>query len=242
MDNKFSADEGLGISIVSEIYNKKLQEKKLKQEEAKQLAAQEKCAMNQRMLDALVSIRKALREVCTVDLGENFHFNLLGDDWWGWPRLTLNIVTPAGVTDEAPKLLVNVYDRNESGAIVFVVGNEENERTLSLTSDHSLAQVPAFLRTCVREYLDLATEYVLNTDNQTSGDSVEKSLEGQDMLAVAKPKAKPEPDANDTIIEETFVHNDMNGISFLDTYEVDEEGELPAFADLSFTADPDEPA
>jgi hypothetical protein len=238
MDNKFSSDNGLGISIVSDIYNKKLQQKKLKQEAEKLIAEQEQYAMHQRMLDALVSIRKALREVCSVDLGENFSFKLIGDDWWGWPRLTLSITTPAGVTDEAPKLMVNVYDRNESGAIVFVVGDEGNERTLSLTSDHSLAQVPAFLRTCVREYLDLATEYVLNTENYTSGDSVEKSLEDQDILAMSQPKVQASQ--TETEIQETFVHADLEGISFIETVDDHDDNDLPAFGDLSFTADPEE--
>jgi len=169
----------IGISVVSEIYNKKLQQEKLKQEEQKLLVQKATAARHQRMLEALVEARNALKEISSVDLGEQFSFDLFCDDSWGWPRLNLRIISSLVLKQEPPSLIISANDRAENGNIEF---SFIKQRILSLQNKNSSAQVSTFLRQCLREFLDTATEFVLDVDSHIEYNVEEDSIEKQNIL------------------------------------------------------------
>lgn len=163
------------ILATAAAFNTRIQRRKREQERALTAAEQAARVRHALMVKALVSIRKSLREVTRIDLGERFHFALSMDDWGGWPRITVRLNDALLPQADYPHLRVTAHDRQARAQIEVEYDAEQPTEVLSLTSEAELKRLPATLKKCVRSFLDMMGDIVLEAERtgDTSADEAE---------------------------------------------------------------------
>lgn len=155
------------LSATTQAFNTKIQRRKREQEkilgEADRLAKQRQILM----IQTLTSIRRSLRDVTRIDLGDRFHFSLQADDWQGWPRLIIRLVDGLLPQASYPFLRVTGHDRQARGAIEIEYDPNSPTESISLAVESELKRLPNLLKKCVRSFLDLTGDIVLEAERNT---------------------------------------------------------------------------
>ncbi len=158
--------QGTDLSSTMQAFHHRIQRKKREQEktlsEAERLTRQRQLTL----LRALVNIRKSLREVARIELGERFKLVLVADDYHGWPRLAVRVhdnVLPQG---EYPFLRVTSHDRQQKGAIEIEFDPSQPTEILSMANESEVKRLPNVLKKCVRSFLDLTGDIVLEAERR----------------------------------------------------------------------------
>jgi len=155
------------LSATTQAFNTKIQRRKREQEkilgEAERLAKQRQILL----IQTLTSIRRSLRDVTRIDLGNRFRFCLHADDWQGWPRLTVRLEDNLLPQATYPFLRVTAHDRQARGAVELEYDPNLAPESLSLTNEGELKRLPNMLKKCVRSFLDLTGDIVLEAERNT---------------------------------------------------------------------------
>ena len=116
----------------------------------------------QTMMRAMKSIRKALQEATRIELGDRFTLVLEIDDWEGWPRVQLNLVDSACPGNIDYGLIVTAHDRTDQGLINLALREGRVLDRLYMTDDRDVKRLPLVLKSTVRDFLDMVTQYILD--------------------------------------------------------------------------------
>ena len=141
----------------------RLQRKLRAQEIADEKFVKEKEKRHAQMMQAMLSIRKALQESARIELGKRFSLDLEVSDSDGWPRLELNLIDELLPSRIEHGLIVCANDRNGQGLIQLV--NRQNGECMGrlvLSDPEEMPKLPVVLKTTIRKFLDGITPYVLN--------------------------------------------------------------------------------
>lgn len=147
-------------------FNTRIQRLKKEQEEAQGIATRQTRARHTQMFNALVSIRKSLRDITRIDLGERFSFQLVADDWFGWPRIVVKLLDHEQGGEEYPQLTVSAHDRKAAGTIEILYDSQQPTEKIVVEAESDLKRLPAVLRKCVRSYLDIVGDIVLQAEQR----------------------------------------------------------------------------
>ena len=180
------------LSSTARAFNTRIKKRKEAQEAAHGEAERAAHQRHTAMIKALVSIRKSLREVTRIDLGDRFEFSLKADDWHGWPRLTIRLIDNDLIEEEYPQFNVTAHDRQAKGIIEIEYGGSNPTEHLSLMRENDLMRLPKVLRKCVRTYLDLVGDIVLEAEDKKDNDDTASYLDGKDISEFEEKKRAPE--------------------------------------------------
>ena len=156
-----SARLNTDLTATTLAFNTRIQRKKKEQEKALTEAEKSTRVRQLAMLKTLVSIRKSLRDVTRIDLGERFHFMLVADDVAGWARLTVKLCDALIPEAEYPFLRVTAHDRQSRGCVEIEYDPSLPAESISVISESEIKRLPAALKKCVRVFLDLMGDIVL---------------------------------------------------------------------------------
>ncbi|MCB0359776.1 MAG: hypothetical protein KDD44_09070 [Bdellovibrionales bacterium] len=226
--NKRLANADLSATV--DAFSNRIKRRKQEQEKAEGEAQRQSLERHRWMLEAMLNVRKALHEVSRIDLGERFSFALVCDDWQGWPRVGIRVCDGLVPEAEYPLLQVSTNDRQAKGAIEIEFGNTEGPLRMSLTNDKELGKVPATLKKCVRDYLDLVGDIVLEAERFNAHDDSDEDLGTRNIKEF---EGKKESESNVLISDDLFVDH-AESEDFLDKLPQIEDVEslpdiLPAF-------------
>jgi len=121
-----------------------------------------------RLINSLVRIRKSMREVAKLDMGDRFKLQLVNDDWEGWPRMVLKIVDSRNPTGELPELIVTSHDRQDSATIEIKYAKKLNAEVVSLAEEGKEAKVSTILKKCLRDHLEMIGDMVIEIEQLDS--------------------------------------------------------------------------
>ncbi len=155
------------LSTTAKAFNKKIQIKKKAQEIESEQAEKNARARHTLMLRAMMNIRKSLRDLIRIDLGERFHLYLTNDDFLGWPRLTIKLVDSSASEREYLPLVVTAHDRYDSAVVEIAYSEIDSPEKISLVKNVDLQRLPNLLRKCVRAYLDYVGDIVIKSAKGT---------------------------------------------------------------------------
>ena len=157
----------------STLISAKMKEQEIKVGEAEQ-ALQER---HMKMLRSLMEIRRSLSDICRIDLGKRFNFNILKDDWQGWPRITVKLIDLLQPNDDLPYFQVTAHDRGSQGMIEVFYLSLQKPYTVSAVDENDWAHLPQILKRAVRGFLDLVTETIIKISSQNeASDEDQKNL------------------------------------------------------------------
>lgn len=216
------------LSATTQAFNTRIQRKKREQEkvlsEADRLAKQRHTFM----IHALMNIRKSLRDVTRIDLGDRFHFALVADDWQGWPRLSVRLVDALLPEADYPFLRVTAHDRQSRGMIEIEFDPSQAPDSISLVSETELRRMPNVLKKCVRAFLDLVGDIVLEAERRTEDIAAEGAIQNRHLEELADLDTEPAPDlSGDLFQDDARDENFLETLPSLDTVEsLPEEGSL----------------
>ena len=190
------------LAGTTKAFNNRIQRKKKEQEELHGIA--EKAARQRHMLmySALVSIRKALREILRIDLGERFSFTLIADDWFGWPRLIIKLEDLENSENDYPQLMVTAHDRHDAGIIEILFDGTAQPERLSLSQENEPKRLSTALRKCVRTYLDVIGDIVLHAERQQDTEQRDDYLARKDMREFEEKGSGEHPTINADLFED----------------------------------------
>jgi hypothetical protein len=149
------------ISKTAKAFNTRIQRKTREKKQAVGVAEKAARSRQTLLLNSMMQIRKSLREVTRIDLGERFVFSLLADDSGGWPRLTIKLSDTDFPNEEYPGFAVICHDRKANAEIEITFHPLEKPERLHLVEDNQVKRLPLILRKCVRVYLDMVADIVL---------------------------------------------------------------------------------
>ena len=197
------------LSATTQAFNTRIQRKKREQE--KVLSEAEKLAKQRHlfMIHALMNIRKSLRDVTRIDLGDRFHFALQADDWHGWPRLTVKLVDTLLPAADYPFLRVTAHDRQSKGTIELEYDPSQPAEGISLVSESELKRMPNLLKKCVRAFLDLTGDIVLEAERRTEEVVAEGALKNPHMEDIEDPDAGSVPELSGDLFQEELGENNF---------------------------------
>ncbi len=176
---------------------------------------------HQRMMRALVSIRRSLIDVTRIDLGQRYKFLLKADDKNGWPRICICLIDSITSEPNYPCFQVTAHDRQERGIIEITYNHEQKPEIISLAEQSGLNKVPSILKKTTRKYLDQVAEIVLKSNKSSMEKEENKSIIPKDHSDFE------EYDQLNDIEENLFITND-NNTDFLETLpEIDSLDLLP---------------
>jgi len=153
----------------------RIQRKKKEQEQELGRAESAAKVRHDLLLKTLSNVRKSLAKLTTLDLGDRFEFGLEADDWHGWPRLTLKLMDKALPAADYPFLQVLAHDRQSRATVEITCGEKRKPDKLSLIEETERIRLPALLKRCVREYLDLAEKIILDLEKIAEQDDIDLS-------------------------------------------------------------------
>lgn len=211
-DNSPAAD----LSATVGAFKGRIQRKKKEKEKALTIAEKAARLRHRRMLEALVSIRRSLTEVARIDLGDRFFFELVSDDYNGWPRMSIRLRDEFDPDQEYPSFQVSAHDRNERGAIEICFGEDRKTEKVHLARVSELKRLPTVLKKGVREYLDAIGDLVLD---------VEKDDEEIEQMAL---RQKEDTSFHEQVEE---AKNAISGDLFEESLQEDVFDTLPALDD-----------
>ena len=164
------------LTATTNAFNTRIQRKKKEQEKALTEAEKSTRIRQLLMLKTLVSIRKSLRDVTRIDLGERFHFTLVADDIAGWARLTVKLCDALLPDAEYPFLRVTAHDRQARGCIEIEYDPAAAVESVSVVAESELKRLPTALKKCVRGFLDLMGDIVLEAERKAEELSMDDGL------------------------------------------------------------------
>ncbi|MCC6932819.1 MAG: hypothetical protein IT292_06155 [Deltaproteobacteria bacterium] len=162
----------------STLISAKIKEQELKVGEAEQ-ALQER---HLNLLKSVMHIRRSLSDICRIDLGKRFDFELLKDDWQGWPRVRVKLIDKEQKNDELPYLQVTAHDRGGQGTIEIFYLTLQKPYAVSVADANDFSHLPQMLKRAVRGFLDLVTETIIkisslnNTADEDQRNLAKKNL------------------------------------------------------------------
>jgi len=177
----------LGSTV--DTFASRLRRKLRDQEIAEDLFEKESEKRRTAMMQAMLSIRKALQESARAELGKRFSLDLDMSDSDGWPRLELNLTDALLPEKIEHGLIVTATDRNSQGLILFVSRNRsEVISSLCLVNPEDIIKLPMLLKLTLRKFLDLITPFVLNPVSQKEIDdekpmSLEESKVAKELMS-----------------------------------------------------------
>ena len=207
-------DEALSAADLSSTvgaFSTRIQRKRKEQKRAGDLAEQQARVRQHLMLEAMSHIRRSLSEVSRIELGERFYFSLVGDDWQGWPRLTIVLCDSKDLQAEFQNFEVTANDRNSRGTIEVVFDSREKTEKIVVEEKSDLKNLPFILKKCARHYLDLVGEIVLNSHKSSTED-----LEPLKQEAPTEGEHRSEEDVDSGLSDDLFV-DDMEGEALSDS-------------------------
>ncbi len=213
------------LAYTAKAFNAIIQQKKKQQEQV--LGEQEKQtqARHALMIHTLMNIRRSLTDVARIDLGERFSFKLIKDDWQGWPRIAVTISDSMLPGTEYPSLMVSAHDRKGQGIIEISFHSSQKPEILSLAKESDAKRITPVLKRCVRSYLDLVGDVVLEAERTSKVPDETSALESKDLQEFEGMRSKKEKDESD--ISGDLFDEDLND-DFLETLPALEEvGALP---------------
>ncbi len=167
------------LSATTQAFNNRIQRKKKEQEQVLNEAERQTKQRQALMLQALMNIRRSLRDVTRIDLGDRFQFALQADDYQGWPRLTVRVVDSLRPQQDYPFLRVTAHDRQARGVIDFEYDRSQPVESLSLVSEAEIKRLPNLLKKCVRAFLDLTGDIVLEAERKVDDLVHEQRIEAR---------------------------------------------------------------
>ena len=190
---------------------------RLKREQEKVLSEEEQKTQSRHelMMKALLNIRRSLTDVTRIDLGKRFRFRLLKDDWQGWPRITIVLCDSTLSEAVYPLLQVTAHDRKSRGIIEIAYHPDRKPEWVSLAQENESSRLPSTLKRCVRAYLDLVGEIILEAGRKRkplkSGDEADaKYLKAKNSAEFEETgRKKPETHITGDLFEEEFGKNDF---------------------------------
>ncbi|HQH28615.1 MAG TPA: hypothetical protein PLP17_14555 [Oligoflexia bacterium] len=210
------------LSKTAKAFNSLIQRKKKEQEVVSEQAAKAARERHLLMLRALMNIRKSLRDLTRVDLGDRFKLFLFGDDWTGWPRLSIRLHDKEQTEQEYFPFVVTAHDRYDAGTIEISYSDHLPSEKVSVIRDGDLKRLPNLLRKCVRSYLDYVGDLVLEAERKKDqlvalqkNELEKKNI--QDFTESASVKNKPDLVAD--LYEETFESDFLETLPSLDNVE-----------------------
>ena len=211
-DSQFASLPETNLAATTQAFNNRIQRKKKEQE--KSLSAAEKSAAERHcfMIQALMQMRKSLRDVTRVDLGDRFHFSLAADDWQGWPRLTVKLVDTLLPESDYPFLRVIAHDRQSRGVIEIEYDASQGLESISLISENELKRMPGVVKKCVRAFLDLTGDIVLEAERKNESVASESEIQHHDLDGFGDEKSGEHPSLSGDLFQE-----DLPDDNFLET-------------------------
>jgi hypothetical protein len=212
------------LSTTARAFNTRIQRKKKEQEEEGEQAEKVAKARHLLMLRALMNLRKSLRDLIRVDLGERFRLTLAADDWLGWPRLTIKLQDKLATEKEYSPFVVTAHDRYDAGTIEIAYCEGFPPERISLARDFDLKRLPNLLRKCVRTYLDYVGDIVLRAERKQTqtlaarDDSLEKKSIDEFVETDAGAK-KEQPQLTADLFMETYQDDIFDKLPELDQLE-----------------------
>ncbi len=182
------------LASTARAFNTRIRERKKAQELAQGEAEKAAYQRHATMIQALVRIRKSLRDVIRIDLGERFSFQLHADDWQGWPRLSIRLHDADLPEEEYPSLTVTAHDRQAKGVIEILYDLNLGANQISLLREQDSKRLPKLLRKCVRTYLDTIADIVLEVESQGEDTSTDTFLANKDSAEFEEKKRPAEED------------------------------------------------
>lgn len=161
------------IRATTKAFNTKIQQKKKEQERFLDEAEKKSRIRQSYIIQALVGMRKSLREVTRLDMGERFHFAVITDDWMGWPRVTLKVIDHELIDAEYPHFQILGGYRDEKAQIDIDLGDSENVLTYNLVSEADVKKLSGVFKKSVRSFLDMIGDVILQAERAP----VEKPIE-----------------------------------------------------------------
>ena len=201
--------------------------KKKEEKEAVDEVVEKACKQrHQLMMETLMTIRRSLNDVARIDLGERFGLYLEADDWRGWPRLIIRLEDAFAPETEFPTFKVSAHDRQAQGIVEITYRHDAKPEKISVTNQLDLKRLPTTLKRCVRSFLDLIEEIVLNQDAYQEDEEANLS-----QKEIVKPEGEQEEASGDAIDANLF-SEDVVSNDFLER--------LPSIEDLDTLPDFDE--
>lgn len=220
------------LAATAKAFNTRIRERKKAQEQALDEAEKAAHLRHGTMIKALVRIRKSLREVIRIDLGERFSFFLQADDWQGWPRLAIRLEDKDLPEEEYPSLIVTAHDRQAKGMIEILYDQNLAPSQISLLREQDLQRLPKMLRKCVRTYLDTIADIVLEAESQVEDTTTNDFLANKDSKAFEETKRAPEVDES---LQVNLFEEDYGGDDILESLpKVDDVGTLSSSFNFDF--------
>ncbi len=219
------------ISKTAKAFNTRIQRKTREKKEAVGVA--EKAAQNRQtvMLQSMMQIRKSMREVTRIDLGDRFMFQFVADDSGGWPRLSIKLKDREYINEDYPGFAVICHDRQAKAEIEITYHPLEKPERIHLVEETQVKRLPLILRKCVRVYLDMVADIVLEAVGKPT-DTEDEELMRQRNSDSFNEKSKQEEHphslsadlyeddfGNDEILETLPSLGDVEDIGRLDGFE-----------------------
>jgi hypothetical protein len=216
----------VNLAATLDAFNNRFQKKKQEKEDLVAQASQIKQLRQAVMLQAMMIIRRSLREVARVNVGDSFSLFLTMDDLNGWPRLELGLRENYAPEREYPSFNIITHDRGERGLLEFQFIRTVpvlNAETIYLSQESDLIKVNSVLKKCVRRFLDVVEEVILNASSSSLiCDEDEGELERTEL----------ENNAGDADRNTALVHtSDHSGDFFEEGFEEEILDKLPSLGD-----------
>lgn len=167
---------GSALAGTTQAFTHRIQRKKQEKEQTNLLAEEAAKARHNTLLKSLLNIRRSLTDMTRIDLGERFCFSLEADDWGGWPRLTVSLHDNVMRAAHYPALQVTAHDRQEQAMIEVKFDATLAPEQVSLADESNVAKMPLILKKCVRNYLDLIGEMIIQAEQNSIEFSDSKNL------------------------------------------------------------------
>ena len=197
---------------------------RVKQKEQEQATAEREAqeAVQKRyllLMSAMVRVRRALREMQALELGERFFFNIHFEEVEGWPQLALQLEDSETPDAEFPAVMVAASVKEDQGVVDIRGHNLTDVQQIDLRHELDVETVSKSLKDTVKTYLDFA------------GDVIEDVLSNGASPYTYGPKAKnasSQADGGDMLTEDLFVED--HNANVLETHSTIEDVEaLPSF-------------
>jgi hypothetical protein len=225
LDNDLmSGDTDLSSTVGA--FRSRFERKKQEREVQEDLTERAQSIRHQRMLRALVNIRRSLIDVARIDLGDRYSFKLQADDWHGWPRVRINLFDSIIPDAEYPFLQVTAHDRHARGMVEIAFDPEKKPESVSLADQSGLNRLPTVLKKATRAYLDRVAEIVLKGS--------ENSTDYEDRSALVEDKKSQFDEEDTSKIEGDLFVSDEFAADFLEALpEIDSLDSLPDVEPIS---------
>jgi hypothetical protein len=207
------------LSSTAQAFRTRFNQKKSEQEEQlslEQQASKKRCAL---LIQTVSSIRKSLVDVTRIDLGERFHFELVADDWNGWPRIIVRLIDRYNPGSAQSVFQVTAHDRHSSATIEIIYSSHHAPESISLIESANIERLPIILKRCVRAYLDTVEQVILVAEKSSRSNTINSSNKSK------KHCAESDNNLDENLFEQSEIRDDI-----IDSLSVSDEIEaLPEF-------------